>query len=101
MNRFPLEIHPEAIAEARAAIQWYQVHSDDAAKAFLSELDVGIEGIQSSPELYPPYLHGTRCYMLRRFPYLIVYRITPSSIQVIAVAHGKRRPGYWKARSAG
>ena len=101
MNRLPLEIHPEAIAEARAARQWYQMRSDDAAKAFLAELDIGIESIWTAPELYPPYLHGTRCYLLRRFPYLIVYRAASTTIQVFAVAHSRRRPGYWKARSTG
>ena len=44
------------------------------------------------------HLHGTRKFLLRRFPYGVVYRITKSAIQVIAVAHGRRRPGYWKSR---
>jgi plasmid stabilization system protein ParE len=99
MNRFSLEIHPEAIAEARAARQWYQSRSDDAATAFFAELDLGMESIRTAPELYPPYLHGTRCYLLRRFPYLIVYRAASTAIQVLAVAHSRRRPGYWKTRS--
>ena len=47
MNRLSLEIHPEAIAEARAARQWYQLRSDDAAMAFLSELDLGMESIRT------------------------------------------------------
>ena len=37
---------------------------------------------------------------MRRFPYLIVYRVTASAIQVVAVAHARRRPGYWKTRLA-
>jgi toxin ParE1/3/4 len=44
------------------------------------------------------HLHGTRKFLLRRFPYAVVYRITESAIQVIAVAHGRRRPSYWKSR---
>ena len=60
MNRLSLEIHPEAIAEARAARQWCQSRSEDAALAFLVELDLGMESILPDPELYPPYLHGTR-----------------------------------------
>jgi len=95
-----VEVHPEAIAEAAAARRWYSDRSCDAADAFLAELDLGVKNIQSYPEIYPPYLHGTRRYLLRRFPYLIVYRVAPSAIQIIAVAHSRRRPGYWKTRQS-
>jgi toxin ParE1/3/4 len=99
MTRLPLEVHPEAVAEAQAARQWYESRSEVAARAFVAELDAGIDCIRSSPELYPPYLHGTRRYLLRRFPYLVVYRVIRGTIQVVAVAHGRRRPGYWRSRS--
>jgi hypothetical protein len=33
-----------------------------------------------------------------KFPYRIVYVIVASNIDVVAVAHAKRRPGYWRAR---
>ena len=100
MSRLSLEIHPEAVADARAAREWYQSRSDGAAEAFLAELDIAVESIQTAPELYPHYLYGTRCYLLRRFPYLVVYRATSTTVQVLAVAHGRRKPGYWKSRSA-
>jgi toxin ParE1/3/4 len=99
MKPLTVEIHPEAITEARAAREWYQARSADAAKAFLAELDAGIASIRSAPDLYPSYLHGTRRYVMRRFPYLVVDRVVSATIQVVAVAHGRRRPGYWKTRS--
>jgi hypothetical protein len=37
---------------------------------------------------------------MRRFPYLVVYREVSTGLQVIAVAHGRRRPGYWKNRAS-
>ena len=100
MKPLAVEIHPEAVLEARAAREWYQFKSPEAAAAFMAELDVGIDSIRVAPEIYPTYLHGTRRYLMRRFPYLIVYRTTPTAIQVVAVAHGRRRPGYWKTRFA-
>ena len=99
MNLSPLEIHPDAVAEAQAARQWYESRSDDAARAFVAELDRGIESIRNAPELYPAYMHGTRCYLLRRFPYLLIYRVAPTAIQVVAIAHNRRRPGYWRSRA--
>jgi toxin ParE1/3/4 len=99
MSRPSLDFHPEAMAEAKAARDWYEARSLDAARAFLAELGAGMESIRAAPELYPPYLHRTRCYLFHRFPYLIVYRAAPTTIQVLAVAHTRRRPGYWKSRA--
>jgi hypothetical protein len=68
------------------------------SKAFLAEVDQGISQIEEGPERWPKYVRGTRRYFLHRFPYSIVYRIKNTNVQVITVAHGRRRPGYWKTR---
>jgi plasmid stabilization system protein ParE len=98
MSPVRLEIHPRAIAEARAARRWYAQRSSSVAAQFVVELDHAIAQITTAPPQWPPYLHGTRVYRLRRFPYLIVYSELVSAVQVIAVAHTKRRPGYWRRR---
>ena len=48
--------------------------------------------------MYTEYLHGTRRALLGRFPYFVVYRERSRKIEIIAVAHAKRRPGYWARR---
>ena len=93
-----LEFHPDAIAEARAAREWYAKRSPAAADAFMAELDRAVDLILSTPQRWPPYLHGTRRYPLRRFPYSVVYREIAGVVRVVAVAHGRRRPGYWRNR---
>jgi toxin ParE1/3/4 len=98
MNPTPVELHPLAIAEARAARRWYARRSPEAAERFVAELDRAIDAIGSNPAICPSYLHGTRVRRLRRFPYLVIFRQTTTALQVLAVAHGKRRPGYWKKR---
>jgi plasmid stabilization system protein ParE len=93
-----VEVHPEAIAEARAAYRWYAERNPSAANAFIAELDNAISHLRRSLERWPIHLHGTRKYLLRRFPYSVIYRITVTNVQVVAIAHGRRRPGYWKTR---
>jgi plasmid stabilization system protein ParE len=93
-----IEFHPNAIDEARTARLWYAERSDSAANAFVTELDIAIERITSAPESCPVYLHGTRRYLLKRFPYVVVFRVRSIQLQVIAVAHGRRMPGYWRNR---
>jgi plasmid stabilization system protein ParE len=93
-----VEFHEEAVEEARAAYMWYSEKSKVAAEAFLSELDRAVEEISEAPKRCPSYFHGTRRYLLRRFPFFVVYREVGGEIEVVAVAHGRRRPGYWKDR---
>jgi len=65
---------------------------------FLEELDRAIERITRQPHLFSEYESGTRRVMLRRFPYLLVFREGSGGAEIIAVAHGRRRPGYWRDR---
>ena len=92
------EIHPEAIAEARAANRWYRTRSISAADAYLAELDQAVVAIAENPDRWPWYVYGTRRYVFRRFPFYVVYRERSETIQIIAVAHTRRKPGYWKRR---
>jgi len=98
MKPLPVEFHPDAEREAVAARQWYAERSESAAAAFVAELDAAVDRVSRLPDLYPVYLYGTRFCVLRRFPYIVVYRRRARRIQVVAVAHGRRKPGYWRKR---
>jgi len=83
MPGLPVVLHPDAVEEAQAAWQWYLERSQSAAEA---------------PERWPLFVHGTRRFLFRRFPFQIVYRVANDRIEVVAIAHGRRKPGYWKTR---
>jgi plasmid stabilization system protein ParE len=72
MPSLSVDIHPEAIAEAQAATQWYRERSPSAAAAYLAELDLAVAAIAENPEMWPRYAHGTRRYILHRFPFSLV-----------------------------
>jgi len=69
-----------------------------AAAAFSSEIDAAESAIVRLPEAWPPFDHGTRRYLLQRFPFSVVYRAEARRILIVAVAHARRRPGHWKSR---
>ena len=94
----PPWLHPEAIKEARAAREWYLARNAEAGEAFMAELDAAIEQIERGPRQWPPYLGGTRRYLFHRFPFFVFFRETDTRIEIVAVAHGRRRPGYWLGR---
>jgi plasmid stabilization system protein ParE len=94
MTPLPLEIHPRAIDEARRARQWYARRSRGVAHRFAVELDHAVQQITTMPQSWPPYLHGTRAYRLRRFPYFVVYLESSDRIQVHMRIHGNRLRQY-------
>ncbi len=93
-----VEFLEEASAEYEAAFDWYFARSESSASKFASELAQAIGMIAEAPQRWPAGPYGTRKFLLHRFPFAVVYRELPSVIQVLAVAHGHRRPGYWKTR---
>jgi plasmid stabilization system protein ParE len=93
-----LEVLPDAADEALAAARWYRERSAKAATAFQREVQAALDRIEQSPETWPRHHHGTHRVLLHRFPYEVVYRVLPELILVVAIAHCRRRPGYWRER---
>jgi hypothetical protein len=94
-----IRFHPEAEAEYGAARARYLARSEQAAARFEAEMGRALAFIESRPSTFPAYDDQFRCVMLRRFPFSVVYVIEPDFISVIALAHARRVPGYWKRRT--
>ena len=97
MNR-ELEFLDEALEEAEEAARWYAERSAVAASGFAAELSDAIANIERAPNAWPIHEHNTRRFLLRRFPYSVVYRADAIRIVIVAVAYAHRRPGYWQDR---
>ena len=67
-----LEYLEQALEEAEAAAHWYAERSPRAALAFSEEIDAAEAAIMRLPDAYPRFDHGTRRYLLRRFPFSVV-----------------------------
>lgn len=93
-----VRFHPEAQAEYQAAFEWYQARSPLAADRFEAELEKVLGLVASSPTMFPLVDDSHRYAMLRRFPYSLVYQALPDGVHVVAVAHSRRKPGYWQGR---
>lgn len=98
MTPIYLDIHPQAIREARAARRRYARVTLGLSLRFVAEFDHAVFQVTTAPQSWPAYLHGTRVYRLRHFPFLVVYLDLGLLVRIIAVAHGSRRPGYWRRR---
>lgn len=93
-----VRIDERARREAREAAEWYAERGRMLGRRFRDELLAALSYAASHPLSCSPYLHGTRRVLLKKFPYSVIFLDWKGSIFVVAVAHAKRREGYWKAR---
>jgi len=98
VSRKSLRIRFEARQEIDSAFDWYFERSPRAAEAFLAEVDAALVQIVSHPQIHPPYTRNTRRRVLERFPYSVVFQEKGDIILIVAIAHAKRRFGYWRGR---
>jgi plasmid stabilization system protein ParE len=93
-----LRIRSEAQREINEAFDWYFVRSPEIARAFLDEIENALRLVATHAQRFPPYSANTRRRVLDRFPYSVIYSEKKDVLLVVAVAHAKRRPGYWVGR---
>jgi plasmid stabilization system protein ParE len=91
---------PEAQLELESAATWYATRGLAAVKRFLGAIDRAIELIRMFPEAWPEMGSGNaRRITVARTPYSLVYRFEQTEIVILAVPHGRRKPGYWLDRA--
>ena len=94
-----ISFNPLAERELNDTAQYYEVESAGLGAAFLDEVERSCQGIAEYPEASAAVSGAIRRRLLRRFPYALLYSVSPDSVRVLAVMNLKRRPGYWIGRS--
>ena len=88
-----------AEVEYTDSLKWYAERSRRAAEGFEAEFGQALESIAAHPDRYPLCDDRHRFYLLKRYPFQIIYRKTSDARWlVVAVAHASRRPGFWLNR---
>lgn len=90
---------PAAADELRDAIGWYLAAAGQRqAEALSRDIDGRLALLMQHPLSGTPGPNALRRLPLRVFPYTLHYRVEGDIIRIFAVAHQKRRPGYWRKR---
>ena len=92
------EFHPEAALEFEEAVRFYKERGRNLGKRFAREVKTTIRKIVATPERWRVLEEDVRRCLVHVFPYSVLYTIEADYILVIAVAHAKRQPGYWRHR---
>jgi plasmid stabilization system protein ParE len=91
--------HPDAEAEHLAEVAFYEGRRKGLGARYLASFSAAMERVCSDPKRFRIECEpDLRRIPLRGFPFAIIYHDVGGQIQVLAVAHHRRRPGYWAAR---
>jgi len=93
-----LQVHPDARREFNDAVDYYERESPGLGLLFTNEVDAGFARIREHPEASASVAKGLRRLVLARFPYSLIYETPEGSARVLAVAHQRKRPHYWRGR---
>jgi hypothetical protein len=99
------EFHPEAEAEFDADVFWYEDREPGLGRRFRNQVGAAVDAAVDDPEawaVWPGWDHEpvVRSKGVNDFPYRVVYFVRDDLSTIVAVAHAKRRPGYWRDRVA-
>lgn len=87
-----------ALAEIIAAIEYYESQRSGLGAQLDTDLERTLSSIAENPGFGAPFEGDTRRALLNRFPYAVVYRLLADRVLVVAFAHLRRRPAYWRDR---
>lgn len=93
-----IRILPEASEELEASIHYYESQQVGLGLAFLSEFKQSRERIEKLPNAGRTVRGNIKRRPIHRFPYAVLYRATDAEIVIVAIAHRRRRPGFWRGR---
>jgi plasmid stabilization system protein ParE len=99
----PVRFAPEVPDELAEAVLWYEARKQGLGSELLDEVQATLPIIGTRPRSFPRLqdIDATleiRRALLARFPYALVFLVREDEVRVLAVAHAKRRPGYWLNR---
>ncbi len=96
-------LHPDAVADLTTSGDWYESQRLGLGGDFLAEVERALEVIAENPKLWPTWPNSSeelnvRRFCLPRFPFTLPFVVEADRVVLLAVAHERRRPGYWLAR---
>ncbi len=91
--------HPAAEAEHLESVAYFESKRPGLGASYLSEFEGVMAQVCEAPRRYPVEKESDiRRIRMKHFPYTVYFREFTGSVQVLAVAHHRQRPGYWLGR---
>ena len=89
---------PPAEAELLEGISHYAAVRSEPGTRFEQAVAEAVRGAVAHPERGAPRSKNTQRWLVKSFPFGIIYRAGESGVLIVAVAHRRKRPEYWASR---
>lgn len=93
--RYVLRLRPEVALDLETAAKWYDERDIGLGADFLTECKATLDRIVEHPASIAASMEGIRSCRIRRFPYVIHYRLEGKVVVVFAIMFGGRDPSAW------
>ena len=95
----PIRFHSTARIELDEAMAFYESRAKGLGLDLQTAVEMAVARIKQAPQSWPTHgRSGFRKMFVDRFPYTVFYFEFDECVWIAAIAHGKRRPGYWQER---
>ncbi|OYT16930.1 MAG: hypothetical protein B7C24_05225 [Bacteroidetes bacterium 4572_77] len=95
---FSTELSDEAEADFDKSYEFYYQDSPKVADTLFIRINLSFENIKQNPKSFPVAHKDVRKYVVKKFPFVIYYRIVDAVIQVAAIFHTSRNSEIWDER---
>lgn len=94
-----VKLLPEASEEFAASAAFYESKQRGLGQAFIDEVEKTLNRIVEHPKAARVIVGDFRRRLVHRFPFAVIYQLREDQVIVAAIAHRRRRPGYWQSRT--
>lgn len=96
--KFTLIFHPEIYNDIHEAIDWYNAQQNGLGDRFLLIVKKQLKSLEKSALQYAIRYDGIRCMPIKKFPFLVHYRVNENIVKVEAILNTYRNPEIWEQR---
>jgi len=98
MTSSNLRFHPQVVQDLQQAFNWYEEQADGLGGLFYTEVDARFDDIIRQPDIFGRAFDGLdyRFARLRKFPYLTIFRLSGSTVEVLGIFHTASNPDKWR-----
>jgi len=90
---------PPAEEEMIEAALFYEKQARGLGIEFLDDVQRAVDRFRDNPKSGEVVVNELRRGLLSRFPFFLIYAVEAEAVLIVAVAHQRRRPYYWKGRT--
>jgi toxin ParE1/3/4 len=93
-----VKLHPDALEELNETVLYYERKASGLGSSFIMDFEEAVDRLILLPEAGSEIASGIRQVIFEKFEHSIIYFEYEGGLEILAIAHMKRKPNYWLKR---